>query len=69
MAMKGTHRILVSLVLLVTFWGLSFVGTRSEGPLGRLLSATGVMVTEVESWFTRAVRGKGREAQLAWFQP
>jgi hypothetical protein len=69
--MKASHRILVTgallLVLVVAFWGLSYVGTRTEGPLGRLLSATGVVVSEVENWFTRALRGKGREAQLEWF--
>ncbi len=69
--MKASHRILVTaglvLVLVAAFWGLSYVGSRTQGPLSRMLSATGVVVAEVESWVARAVRGQGREAQLEWF--
>lgn len=71
--MKILHRVtavsvtLVSIVLV--FLALTYVSTKTEGPLARVLTGAGIVFSEVENAIVRLFRGPGREAELAWFQP
>jgi hypothetical protein len=71
--MKTPQRLLLSAVVVaivvVVFWGLAYVGTRTEGPLARALGLAGTAVSEAEDRVTRLFQGRGRESQLEWFKP
>ena len=71
--MKTFHRVTaVSVVLgsiVLVFFGLTYVSTKTEGPLARALTVAGVVLGEMENSIVKFFRGPGREAELAWLQP
>jgi hypothetical protein len=46
---------------------LTSLGSRTEGPLGRMLAVVGSIVTRTESQMAFHLRGPGRAADLRWF--
>ncbi len=46
---------------------LTFVGSRTEGPLGKVLADIGGAITRTESQVAFHIRGPGRAADLSWF--
>lgn len=48
---------------------LTYVGSRSQGPLARVLGHIGITVGRAESAVIHRFRGSGRADQLAWLQP
>lgn len=48
---------------------LTYTGSRTLGPLSRVLGAIGVRVSDVESRYAQRVRGGGRAEKLDWLQP
>lgn len=71
--MSKINRILFTLslfgVAVLSVLALTFFGTRSKGPLGRVLADLGVAVTTVESEIAFQIRGPGRASELAWLNP
>jgi hypothetical protein len=48
---------------------LVLLGTASEGPITSTMGVLGSWISGLESRAVRAIRGPGREADLAWFEP
>jgi hypothetical protein len=71
--MKRRERIALVTVMLASVIGgvllLTYTGSRSLGPLSRLLNSIGVGISDVESRYAQRVRGSGRAEQLEWLQP
>lgn len=71
--MKIFHRVTAVSVTLgsivLVFLALTYMSTKTEGPLARVLTAAGIVFSEMENEIVKLFRGPGREAELAWFQP
>lgn len=69
--MRKINRVLFTsgLALLATLsvFALTYVGSRAEGPLGRVLAGLGSAVTRTESQVVFHLRGPGRIGELQWF--
>jgi hypothetical protein len=69
--MKKLTRVFFSLgmaaVAMLTVILLTFVGARSQGPIGTFLLDIGTAVSLAESNVAHRLRGPGRAASLAWF--
>jgi hypothetical protein len=69
--MKKLNRVFFSLglalVAALTVIALTYMGSRSEGPVGSFLSDIGTLVSRAESSVAHRLRGPGRAASLEWF--
>ena len=54
-------------VAVLTIVVLTYVGSRSKGPLDAVLSGLGTLISRAESRVVHRLRGPGRAADLAWF--
>ncbi|MDP1622413.1 MAG: glycosyl hydrolase [Bacteroidales bacterium] len=70
---KKTHRLLFVLLALVAgiivVFLLTYLGTKSRGPLGNLLDHAGNMVANIENRIILEQRSDPRKERLGWFQP
>lgn len=71
--MKTAQRVTVATIVIGTivaaFSALTYLSTRTEGPLSRMLTVAGGFLGEVENGVVRLFRGSGRETYLKWLQP
>ncbi len=54
-------------IAMLSVLGLTYAGSKAEGPLGHVLSALGSAFTHTESQVAFHLRGPGRASELAWF--
>jgi hypothetical protein len=71
--MRRRERIALVLIafgaVIVAILVLTYAGTRSVGPLSRLMTSLGAGVSGVESRYVQRVRGSGRADSLEWLTP
>jgi hypothetical protein len=71
--MGAIQRVGVTLTTLAAggllFLVLTYVGAGSQGPIERVLTQVGALVSDVETRVAHRMRAPGRSAELAWFAP
>jgi hypothetical protein len=55
--------------VIVAILVMTYAGSRSVGPLSRVLTSLGSRVSSVEAKYVQRVRGAGRADSLAWIEP